>query len=63
MPARDDGFCAKAVRAKRSTSDKSWEHIKADLKITVTANDVVVAEASNPILWAQVLRIIGDWKD
>lgn len=43
-------------------SQESWENIKAELKVTVTANDVLVAETKDPVLWAEILRRIGDYK-
>lgn len=41
---------------------KAWEAIKADLKVQVWANDCLVAEAVNPVLWAQILSFIGDFR-
>jgi hypothetical protein len=48
--------------AQKDVQADAWSGIKADLKVTVMANDVLVAEATHPILWAQVLRLIGDFK-
>jgi hypothetical protein len=46
----------------KTTQPEAWQNIKATLRVSVYANDTLVAESNNPILWAQILRAMGDHK-
>ena len=39
---------------------ESWENIRAELRVVLFANEQVVAEVTCPVMWAKILRFIGE---